>query len=507
MLKIRVDFYRHDNAEKSFLMKKSSLFILSFGIFLAFYTSRLVASESLSNNPPPNIVIFLADDMGHGDAACYGHPKIKTPHLDTFAKQGVRLTNCYSADSVCSPSRSAILTGRTPYRNGVWRWIPPAWNSNSKHTKPPRSGSEVHLRRSEIAIATLLKKRGYETCHSGKWHLNGFFNMPQQPQPNDHGYDWWFAAQNNAYPTHKNPTNFVRNGKKVGPLKGFSAPLVATEANAWITKHRDKTKPFFITIWTHEPHLPIESDPKFMELYKEIKNPGVRQHHGNITQLDHAFGQVMKTLREQGLAANTFVMFTSDNGPEGNGKGRPSKPESQANRNWGSTGGLRGRKRDTWEGGIRVPGIVRWPGKIKPGTVSEVPVYGCDVFSTVCEIAGIPLPKDRVIDGTSIVPMFQGEPLNRKQPMYWRNAYGKMRIAIIENDWKIIGSTDREKFELYNLRKDRAETIDVSAENPERFERMKKQLIKQDLAVMAETPDWKKIREELLKSMKTNENK
>ncbi|MDB4305253.1 sulfatase-like hydrolase/transferase, partial [Akkermansiaceae bacterium] len=318
----------------------------------------LVAQTSLAKQP--NIVIFLTDDLGWGDLACYGHPRIKTPHLDKFATEGVRFTQAYSACGVCSPSRSSILTGRTPYRNGVWRWLP--------------SGNEAHLRASEITIPELLKPIGYETMHSGKWHLNGHFNSPKQPQPNDHGYDWWFATQNNASPSHKDPKNFVRNGKEVGPLKGFSAPLVAHEANRWLKEQRDPTKPFFITVWTHEPHLPIESDPEFQKPYADIENPGVRQHHGNITQIDHAFGKLMATLDELGLRKNTLVVFTSDNGPEGNGKGKLSAPESQQNRTWGSTGGLRGRKRDSHEGGIRVPAIIRFPAHIKPGTTSDIPI-------------------------------------------------------------------------------------------------------------------------------------
>ena len=317
-----------------------SLLLFSTLLLCAGLTPSLGADQ-------PNIVVFLADDMGHGDAACYGHSRIKTPNLDRFAQEGLLLTNCHSADSVCSPSRSAVLTGRTPYRNGVWRWIP--------------SGHEVHLRQNEVTIATLLKKKGYATCHVGKWHLNGKFNSNEQPQPNDHGYDWWFATQNNASPTHKNPTNFVRNGNPAGPLEGFSAPLVVQEAINWLRNHRDDSQPFFITVWTHEPHLPIESDPEFMGLYKDIDNPGIRQHHGNITQLDHAFGMLLRELDEQKLTEDTFVMFTSDNGPEGSGKGNKNL-NSQSNRNWGSTGGLRGRKRDTYEGGIRVPGILRWPG-------------------------------------------------------------------------------------------------------------------------------------------------
>ena len=209
----------------------------------------------------PNIVIFLADDLGWGDLACYGHRRIKTPNLDQFAKEGVRFTQAYSACGVCSPSRSSILTGRTPYRNGVWRWLP--------------VGNEAHLRESENHHARAPRgKQAMKRCIVGKWHLNGFFNSDKQPQPDDHGYDWWFATQNNAAPTHKDPHNFVRNRKEVGLLRGFSAPLVADEATRWLKRERDPDKPFFLTVWTHEPHLPIESGPEFQKPYADIENPG-----------------------------------------------------------------------------------------------------------------------------------------------------------------------------------------------------------------------------------------
>ena len=272
---------------------------------LSFSLSALLIGVvgAAAAEPPPNVILFLADDLGYGDLGCYGNTVIKTPNLDAFAKQGVRLTQCYSASAVCSPSRSALLTGRTPHRNGVYTWI--------------RDGSEVHLRTSEITLPKLLKEAGYTTCHVGKWHLNGMFNDPTQPQPNDHGYDYWMATQNNAGPSHKDPTNFVRNGKPVGKLEGFSAQLVVDEAIKWLNDGRDKAKPFFLAVWTHEPHLPIETDPKFQKPYEKIEDADVRQHHGNVTQLDHAFGRLMKALDEQKLTANTFVFFTSDNGPEG----------------------------------------------------------------------------------------------------------------------------------------------------------------------------------------------
>ncbi len=417
----------------------------------------------------PNIVIFLTDDQGWGDLGCFGNPKIKSPNLDEFAKKGMRLTQCYSACSVCSPSRSAILTGRTPYRNGVWRWIP--------------SGHSVHLRTSEITIAELLKERGYATCHVGKWHLNGHFNSEKHPQPSDHGYDHWFATQNNAAPNHKNPRNFVRNGKAVGQLEGFSAVLVAKEAIDWLRNRNDKTEPFFLTVWTHEPHLPIESAPRFMEPYKDIDDEGIRQHHGNITQLDHAFGMLMKALDDLKLTDDTFVMFTSDNGPEGNGtRGRTR----------GSTGGLRGRKRHSHEGGIRVPGIVRWPGRVKPGSTSDQPVIGSDIFTTICDIVDIPLPKDRTIDGASMLPVFEGRPIQRSEPLYWRNhlAPAKYKVALRIGDWKIIGNNDLTSFELYNIKDDWRETTDLSAKHPKEFAKLKAALIEQDAEVKAEGPDW-----------------
>ncbi|PAY17545.1 arylsulfatase [Rhodopirellula sp. SM50] len=410
---------------------------------------------------PPNFIVFLADDLGWGDLGCYGHPKIQTPNLDQFASEGVRFTQAYAACGVCSPSRSSILTGRTPYRNGVWRWLP--------------VGNPAHLRESEVTIPESLQPLGYQTMHSGKWHLNGYFNSDEQPQPDDHGYDWWFATQNNASPSHKDPINFVRNRKEVGPLKGFSAPLVAEEASTWLKQQRDPERPFFITVWTHEPHLPIESDPKFQQLYSEIENPGVRQHHGNVTQLDHAFGNLMKTVDELGLRDNTFVIFTSDNGPEGSGKGNLRKPESQQNRTWGSTGGLRGRKRDSHEGGIRVPGIVRWPGKIQPGTVSEVPIIGSDIFTTVLQIAGAPVPTDRTIDGVNLLPACEGKSLERPVPLFWRThiappaSHAAMRIG----QWKIVADQKLEKFQLYQIAKDWKEEHDLADEMPEKLAEMK----------------------------------
>jgi len=432
----------------------------------------LLVAGSVGAAERPNVIVVLADDLGYGDLGCYGHPRIQSPNLDAFAKQGVRLTQCYSASAVCSPSRSAILTGRTPHRNGVFTWI--------------AAGSEVHLRTSEITVPKLLKDAGYTTAHVGKWHLNGKFNSPDQPQPNDHGYDHWMATQNNAGPNHKNPTNFVRNGKPVGALTGFSAPLVADEAIDWLTTKRDKAKPFFLTVWTHEPHALIETDPEFQKPYADL-DEDFRQHHGNVSQLDHAFGKLLKALDEQKLTDSTVVVFTSDNGPEGDGLKA---------RNRGSTGGLRGRKRSMYEGGIRVPGLVRWPGQIKAGTTSDTAVIGSDLFPTILGACGVKAPADRVIDGVDVLPVLTGKDATvaRKVPLYWRLGMAppaeNLHMAMRDGDWKLLAAQDFKNFELYNLKADPQEKTDVKGNEAARFEAMRTQLVALNAEIEKDGPDW-----------------
>ncbi|MEP4079461.1 sulfatase-like hydrolase/transferase [Haloferula sp.] len=415
----------------------------------------------------PNVVVFLVDDMGWGDSSVYGNELIQTPNMEKLAKQGVTLTQCYSACGVCSPSRSAILTGRTPYRNGVWCHV--------------SGNGPTHLRTSEVTYPELLQEAGYETCHVGKWHLNSkqMFNNPEFPQPGDHGYDYWLATHNNASPSHKNPKNFVRNGKEVGVMEGFSAPLVAKEAQHWLKDVRDPSKPFALSVWLHEPHLPIATDPNFRALYDGHRNDS---YMGNITQLDHALGMVMAALDEVGVSDNTLLIFTSDIGPEG--KGGPTG---------GSTGGLRSRKRADYEGGIRVPGVVRWPGHIEAGSKSEVAVIGSDIFATVLDVCGIPLPKDRVIDGTSMVPAFAGKSVDRKVPLFWRTHVSGPddRVAMRIGDWKIVGDETLTQFQLFEIEKDWKEENDLSKKMPEKTEEMKGILLKLWKEIESEGPrEW-----------------
>ena len=418
---------------------------------------------------PPNIVLFLADDLGYGELGCYGNAAAITPHLDRFAAEGLKLTDCHSACPVCSPSRAALITGRHPYRTGVFTWIP--------------EGSPIHLRPTEIALPKLLREAGYDTCHVGKWHLNGKFNSPEQPQPSAHGYDWWLATQNNAAPSHAFPENFVRNGTAVGRVDDHSAPFIVKEAVEWLKTERDPSKPFLLAVWTHEPHYPIASAERYEKLHAAIADPVERSYRANVTQLDDAFGTLMKALDEIGAADSTFVFFTSDNGPEGDGGTGPGR---------GLAGGLRGRKRSVYEGGHRVPGLVRWPGHVQPGTESDVPVIGSDFFPTAIAAAALQPPADVTLDGVNLLPALAGEAVARPGPMYWR--WGGF-VAFREGDWKLVVDEAFAKPELYNLAADRAETTNLVDREPERLTGMLARLRAHTAEIEAEGPDWWRAQE------------
>jgi arylsulfatase A len=425
---------------------------------------------------------------------------MQTPNIDRLAEEGIKLTHCYSAAAVCSPSRSAILTGRTPYRNGVFRWIP--------------ANHYCYLENDEVTLPQLLQQQGYQTAHFGKWHLSnyteeriddsfryrnfGFGTDPQQPSMEDYGYDYWFATGNVARPSHKDPENFFLNGKGMGKMEGYSAQILAAEMVKWLNEYMDRDRPFFITLWFHEPHGPVESDPEFIKRYQKVKDPSYQQYLANVTQVDEAVGEIVHALKKAGIYDNTLIWYTSDNGPEGRHEYGTFNTEDRTHgphRYRGSTGGLRGRKRHTHEGGIRVPGIICWPEGFKrnglmPGGISAEPVIGSDIFPTLLEIAGIALPEGVILDGTSIVTLLEGKDFQRPRPLYWRNNTQEYRIALRDGDWKIIAKSDQTGFELYNLVIDPHETTDLSMHEPGIFEQMKQELIAYDREVLDEGPDW-----------------
>jgi arylsulfatase A len=306
-----------------------------------------------------NFVILLCDDLGYGDLGCYGNEEIHSPHIDQLAAEGVRLTDCYSAAPVCSPSRAGLLTGRIPQRLGIRQWIAP--------------GSGIFLRPGETTIAQLLQQAGYRTCHAGKWHLNSRTDGSERT-PGEAGFDHWLYTQNNARPGHRGPENFVRSGEPVGKITGLSSHIVVDEAITFLEAHPGE--PFFLNLWFHETHEPVVAAPRLLDMYADEPNVDRRHYLADVTQMDAAVGKLMAYLDEHGLRDNTLVFFSSDNGPE------TLNIYPSAKRCYGSAGPLRGRKLQVTEGGYRVPGILRWPGRVAAGTVLSEPV--CSVASTCC---------------------------------------------------------------------------------------------------------------------------
>jgi len=444
----------------------------------------------------PNFIIMVADDLGYGDLGSYGHPTIRTPNIDQLADEGLRFTNGYAAAPVCSPARTGLLTGRIPSRVGVYDWIPP--------------GSDVHLPVEETTVAELLRDAGYQTVYLGKWHLNGGLGT-EQPQPDDHGFEHWFATTGFAMPTHLNPFNFVRNGEEMGPLEGYACQLLTDEAIEWLSETRNPDRPFLTVIGFHEPHEAIASPPELTAGYPSTQNRNEAEYFANVTNLDLAVGRVTGALDALGLAKDTMILFTSDNGPE------MTNRHPQAQRSYGSAGNLRGKKLQLWEGGIRVPFIVRWPGETASGEVSEAPVSGIDLLPTLAELAGVPLPTELSVDGSSFVPVLTGKEMDRPTPLFWHDykAWGGPRVVLRQGRFKLAGYWDGPEivrtdsstmrpgdleliataelvhFELYDLEADPGESRDVSEDHPAVFEKLQVEMLEIYAEIQADVHPWK----------------
>ena len=429
-----------------------------------FFCWCICCSLLHSQDARPNLVFILADDLGYGDLTSYGHPYIQTPNLDQLAKEGMHFTNFYSPSPLCSPARASILTGRTPYRTDIKSWIP--------------EGQDIYLHREEKTIATLVKEAGYQTFLAGKWHLNGGLSDSMHAQPQDHGFDKWMALHAFPLPTHKNPNNFYEDGKPLGELKGFSADLVIDKSIEYLDT-REKDKPFFLYVPMAEPHSEIASPDAFNARFSSFtKGPidlenladrGPGEYYANITYMDDQIGRLLRYLDENNLRENTIVVFTSDNGPVTNDW-----------RHWwevnmyGSTGGLRGRKADLYEGGIRVPCMIRYPGLVAAGSQNEMPMHGFDFLPTFCSMLDIPLPDDRAIDGEDFSRIFSGQAFKRTKPLFWGfetravENPGGYDYAVRVGDWKVITDYDLKKVLLYNLKEDPYEVKELSKKYPEK---------------------------------------
>jgi arylsulfatase A len=445
----------------------------------------------------PNIVVILCDDLGYGDLSCYGHPHIKTPHLDQMARDGARFTSFYSTAPVCSPSRVGLLTGRSPNRAGVYDWIPP--------------GRDQHMRASEVTIPQLLKTAGYATCMSGKWHCNGKFNSAAQPQPGDAGFDHWFGTQNNAAPSHANPKNFVRNGKPVGPLKGYSCQLVVDEGISWLRTQvaANPQQPFFMYLAFHEPHEPVASPVAMVDGYGEVaKNRNEAEYFANVENLDAAVGKVFTALKTLDRDQDTLVVFTSDNGPE------TLKRYGGAQRSYGSPAPLRGMKLWTTEAGFRVCGIMRWPARLTAGQTIDHAVSALDFLPTFCELAGTKPPAGLALDGANFLPVLDNNAIAREKPLVWAyyNAINSQRVAMRDGDWKVLATLDHGKLrkttvvsksnvnairaatltdvEIYKITDDPTESKNLAVQNPEKLAELSKRLKAQYAELLKGSHIW-----------------
>jgi len=404
----------------------------------------------------------------------------------------MRFTACYAGSTVCSPSRAALLTGRVPDRTGVHDWI------------PPRPGHDfVHLPASEVTIARLLQDAEYSTSLVGKWHLTGRLGG-DQPGPSEHGFEHWLVTPANLK-RMKDPLEFVGPEGPQGEAKGFACEVVADEAIRWLVEDRPEDRPFLQCVWFHEPHEPLDAPPALQARY--TGQEGTRPvYYAAVTNMDLAVGRILDTLEDLGLAEQTFVFFTSDNGPARLQAGYRA-------RSHGSAGPLRGHKWSLYEGGIRVPGIARWPGRVAPGSVSEEPISAVDLLPTLCRLAGIAPPVGHAIDGTDLTPLLRGNSIARQNPLHWHYLASEEgpRAVLRDGDWIVGGDWDRPGprmgritldgirtlhaaeltgFQLWNVSHDEGQRIDRAAQDPVRLAAMATTLARLHREVVGEAPDW-----------------
>jgi len=431
------------------------ILVALFYLLLSFIPLNSVYAE-----PKPNVIVIYADDLGYGDLACFGHPTIKTPHLDQMAAEGMKFTQFYSAAPVCTPSRAALLTGRYPIRSGMC--------SDKRRVLFPDSGGGIPA--SEITLAEALKETGYKTACVGKWHLG---HLPQF-LPTSNGFDSYYGIP------YSNDMDRVAEGKLGRAIflkpevKYWNVPLMRdtnvierpadqttitrryTEEAVKFIKENQK-QPFYLYLAHSMPHVPLFRS-------KEFEDKSLRGLYGDvIEEIDWSVGQVLQELRDQGLDQNTIVWFSSDNGPW-----------LIFNQQGGSAGLLRDGKGSTWEGGMREPTLAWWPGHIPSGSVSQELGSTMDIFTTSIKLAGGTVPTDRVIDGVDLTPVLtETDHSPRNEMAYYR---GTKLMAYRKGPWKAHFITKpaygKEPFQehkppvLYHLEHDPSEMYDVAKDHP-----------------------------------------
>jgi len=430
-------------------------------ILCLFLLTGCSSGGGAKSDQPPNVIIIFADDLGYGDLGVYGHPTIQTPSLDRMAAEGMKFTQFYAAASVCTPSRAGLLTGRLPIRSGM--------ASDTRRVLFP--DSRLGLPAEEITIAEALKEEGYATAAIGKWHLG---HMPDF-LPTNHGFDTFFGLpySNDMDRVVSGPTRDLLEDAK---SEYWNVPLMrdteiierpadqttitkryTEEAVGFIRQHKDE--PFFVYLAHSMVHIPLFRSEEF----EDVSRRGL---YGDVMEeIDFGVGEIMNVLREEGLAENTLVFFTSDNGPW-----------LSYGTHGGSAGLLRGGKGMTWEGGMREPALAWWPGTIDGGQVSEAITSTMDLLPTALEMSDQDVATDRIIDGRSLLPILKGDTdLEVRDTYYYYR--GATLYAVRKGPWKAHYATewaytgDNQWTEhdpplLFHLEHDPSEQFDLSAENP-----------------------------------------
>lgn len=398
---------------------------------------------------PPNIILLFADDMGYGDMACYGHPTLRTPNFDRLAAEGMRMTSFYAAAPVCTPSRVGLLTGRYPVRVG------------QPNNLGPDSIGGLNLK--EILLPQLLKQRGYKTMMIGKWHLG---HNPTDHLPTSRGFDGYLGLlySNDMIPPWvqtKKPLHLYRNTEPIELMEDQSTLTERYTDEAVKFLRASARQPFFLYLPYAMPHLPISAS--------KLKGHSRAGLYGDVIEtIDWSVGQILDTVKQLGIDNNTLIIFTTDNGPWHN---LPPRMLAKGVEPWhtGSKGLLRGAKATTWEGGQRVPCLVRWPGVIPPRQVSMDMASTLDVLPTLVKAAGGAVPTDRVYDGSDLMPHWQGKaPSPRRQFFYF---LGRQLQGLREGAWKCSLRPDEGPM-LFDLDVDPAELYNRYEQNKEIGDRM-----------------------------------
>lgn len=451
---------------------------------LSFLAASLV---SLAPAAPPNIVLFLIDDLGWKDLGCQGSSYYQTPNIDRLASEGVRFTDAYAACAVCSPTRAAILTGRYPARLLLTDWLPSGrWNPKARL----REGRFLRgLPVEEFTLAEALREAGYSTANIGKWHLGSEpFSMPEH-----HGFEVNIGGNAHGapgsyfYPYDGDwlvPSTGLRTQWTIfpdGKPGEYLTDRLTDEAVKLIQQSKDK--PFFIYFPHYGVHSPLQGKPEMVARYEKI--PEDQRRQGNpkyaamVESVDESVGRVMEALRQAGQAENTVILFTSDNGGLANATNHDP---------------LRGNKGAYYEGGIRVPLIIKWPGVAKAGSVCSMPVTSTDLYPTCLAAAGLPMRPNQHLDGINLQPLLAGGTELKRDALFWHYPHYNSHPSSVpssvirKGSWKLIETFDPVGFELYNLNDDLSETRNLAAEKPDKLAELK-----QDLEAWRQSVDAEKM--------------